>query len=127
MVGPTATLTDLLTYSMQQSPSWEANRISVSQEIPRILWDPKVHYCIHKCLPTVPTLTQVHPVRAPISHCLKIHLTIYACFPSGLFPSGFLTKTLYMPLLSPIRSICPPISFFSILSPEQYWVRSTDH
>ena len=21
----------------------------------------------------------------------------------------------------------PPISFFSILSPEQYWVRSTDH
>ena len=27
--------------------------------------------------------------------------------PSGLFPSGFLTKTLYTPLSSPIRAICP--------------------
>jgi len=28
-------------------------------------------------------------------------------FPSGLFLSGFLTKTLYMPLLSPILATCP--------------------
>jgi hypothetical protein len=26
--------------------------------------------------------------------------------PSGLFPSGFLTKTLYMPLVSSKRAIC---------------------
>jgi len=32
----------LHTYSMQQSPSWEANRFSASREIPRILWNPKV-------------------------------------------------------------------------------------
>jgi len=35
-------------YSMQWSPSWESNRFSVSQEIPRILWDPKLHHRIHK-------------------------------------------------------------------------------
>jgi len=48
-------LTYLLTHSMEQSPSWEANWFSVSQEIPRILWNPKVHYHIYKCRP-VPIL-----------------------------------------------------------------------
>ena len=38
----------LLTYSMQQSPSWEANWFSANQEILRILWNPKVHYRTHK-------------------------------------------------------------------------------
>ena len=35
-------------YSMVQSPSWEANWFAASQEIPRILWKPKVHYRTHK-------------------------------------------------------------------------------
>jgi hypothetical protein len=30
----------LLTHSMEQSPSWEANRFAASQEISRILWNP---------------------------------------------------------------------------------------
>jgi hypothetical protein len=31
---------------MEQSPSWEANSSSASQQIARILWHPKVHYLI---------------------------------------------------------------------------------
>jgi hypothetical protein len=32
---------------MEQSPSWEANRSVASQEIPRVLLNPKFHYRIH--------------------------------------------------------------------------------
>ena len=69
-------LTHLLTYSMVQSPSWEANWFAASQEIPRILWNPKVHYRTHKRPPTVPILGQPNQVHIPTSHLLEIHLNI---------------------------------------------------
>ena len=66
----------LLTYSMVQSPSWEANWFAASQEIPRILWNPKVHYHIYKCPPSVPLISQLDSVHTPTSNFLKIHLNI---------------------------------------------------
>jgi hypothetical protein len=54
-------LTYLLTYRiyfMKHSTSWEVNPFATSQEIPHILWNPKVHYRIHKCPPPVPILSK---------------------------------------------------------------------
>jgi hypothetical protein len=32
----------LVTYSMEETSAWEANRFSASQETPHILWNPHV-------------------------------------------------------------------------------------
>ena len=92
---------------MEQSPSWEDNRISATQEIPCILWNPKVHYHIHKCRPPVPIFSHLDPVHIPTYHFLKIHLIFFSHpglgLPSGLFPTDFrvhaspLSLTCYMP------------------------------
>jgi hypothetical protein len=67
------------------------------------------------------------------SHFLKIHLTIGPISmpgsPKWSLSSCFPTKTLYTPLLSPIRATCPAylilLDFIIII--EQYLVGSTNH
>ena len=61
---------------MVQSPSWEANWFATSQEIPRILRNPKVHYHTHKHSPPVCVLGQPNPVHISTSHLLEIRPNI---------------------------------------------------
>ena len=104
-------ITYLLTYSMVQSPSWEANWSAASQETPRTSRNPKVHYRTHKRPPPVSILGQPSPVHIPTSHFLEIHPNIIhpstpwspQWSPSLRFPN----QDPIHPLSSPIRSTCP--------------------
>jgi hypothetical protein len=49
------------------SPSSEANSFSAGQEIARVLWKPKIHYCIRKTpLPPAAVLSQKNPIHFPV-------------------------------------------------------------
>ena len=104
-------LTYLLTHSMVQSTSWEANWFAASQEIPPISRNPKVHYRTHKRPPPVSIVGQPNPVHIPTSYLLEIHPNII--HPSTPRPPQWSLslrlphQTLNTPLSSPIRATCP--------------------
>jgi hypothetical protein len=90
-----------ITHFMVQSPSWEANRSSVTREISRRLRNQKFHYP-----PIVTILSQINPIHTlPSSVCHIRHNTI--------LPSKFMYSKWFISVMLPYRI---PVNAF-IFSP----------
>jgi hypothetical protein len=115
-----------LTNSKEQSPSWETNNHSVSQEISRLSLKQKVHYCVHNRPTMVPIFSHTRTGHTFPSYSSKIYSTFSShlrlFLPSSLFPSVFLTKILYEFLTSSMRATCPAheiLNFITLVTFDQ--------
>jgi len=73
----------------EQSPISEVDSRSTSQEIPCLLWNPEVHYCVYINPPVVANHSQVTPVQFLTTYFYKIHSNIILLSILLSLPFGF--------------------------------------
>jgi hypothetical protein len=83
-----------ITYLLTElSPSGEPTSCAATKEFFKILWNPQVHYSVHKSSSLVPILSQINPVHTTPSHLSKVHFNIVQ--PATSWSSGVPTNILY--------------------------------
>ena len=119
----------ILTYSMEQSPAWEATGYQLVKKCTAFYGKRRfttavtsARHLFQSCVRSVQSMSP--------SRFLKIHLNIILPSTPGCFKWSLSFR---FPHQNPVYASpphalhAPPISFFSIWLPEQYWVRSKNH
>jgi hypothetical protein len=84
---------------MELSTTQGVTDCAATWEPPSFLWNPKVHYHIHKSSSLVRILSQTNPFHTTPSYLYHLRL--------GLLSGHFPTNNLYAFLFSSIRATCP--------------------
>jgi hypothetical protein len=100
------------TQSMKQSPFM--NRLSASQEIPRILWNPKVHHRVYKSPPLVPVLSTLREMYYENHIIIQGLLSKLYCYTGACYQINFKLK-LWIFILCLIK-LLSKLLFINIIS-----------
>jgi len=96
---------------MVHSLYWEAYSRRAGQEIPRILWNPKVHYCLHKSSQLISSLRQMNPVNTyPTCFSKSPFNAILSSMPlssNWSLPFTFSNQNFVYIFYIPVRATCP--------------------
>ena len=96
---------------MKQSPSWEANRLAVVKKFPAFYGTRKFITSFasarHLSLSWASSVQSISPHPTSWRSILILSYRLSLGLPSGPFPPGFQTNTLFTPFISPVRATCP--------------------
>jgi len=114
---------------MEQSP-WEASSHSASQELPNLLWNPKLHYHFkrahHWSLPRIRYIQPTSPDFISFRYIFTLYSHLYLHLQSDFLP-GFPLKFVHTFLISPMRTTCPAHFNFSIWLPLYSFVKRRNY